>query len=188
MTDNYQSALDAEKNGDYSKAARLYALRAFETLSGSEFTSAQQMRRGVTLMLESISTDVRAGNQRRAKLHYQMTRPVYDELFTQSDKAVTTGLLYEWQGDALWMLSEEGARNQYQLALDAFEDISLSDQMLWGAIPEYDNAYGALSGFLAEMNESYPETHSMDFTKRVQYKLALVEGHSTVSDEWGESS
>lgn len=171
MTELITKALEAERNGDLEAAAKFYAVYAFQELVGSNYQVGQEMRRGLTHMLESISADVRADNYDRARTHLQMIEPMLRKLQRNTDEKPIQGLASEWLGDAKLMVGDDDAIEHYEQALETFQSLSINDRLFWGAEPEFDNAYGAMKEFLAVYGIQYPNRYTLEFEDRVQKKI-----------------
>jgi hypothetical protein len=179
MTDEsgaYARAVNAERAGDPGEAARWYALTGFEHLVEAEYDfDSSRTREGTTFLLVAMSCDVRDGNRRRAAGHFEIADPLLDDLARSATDACLEGLAREWRGDARLLANEDGATEQYEAALTAFETVSFEDRMFWGATPAFDNAYGAMKTFLSEYNIEYPGSYTMEFTERVETKRSACE-------------
>ncbi|MFC4549692.1 MULTISPECIES: hypothetical protein [Halorussus] len=168
-------ALAAEQDGELETAAKLYAFCSFRGLAESNYRDCPQMRRGLTHMLESISSDVRTSNFQRAQVHLRMTEPVFYLLLETSSERTIQGLASEWLGDAYFMLEDDAAFEHYEQALEIFQEISLQNRLFWGAEPEFDNAYGALKEFLSNYGIEYPNEYTIEFEQRVRTKIEALQ-------------
>lgn len=173
--DNLQRALDAEDAGDLRAAAKWYAVVGMENILEAGYEPGETLATGVTRLLEAVSADVRDGNRSRARGHVCLVRPLLVDLAENAPESCLRGLAHEWLGDAYLMVGENDALNEYEKAVAIFEDVAFDDWLFWGAVPAFDNAYGAMKQFLSKYDVEYPSSYSVDFEDRVEAKCEVCD-------------
>jgi len=189
MTSLFRKARDAEDRGAYTEAAEYWAHHSFRTLVEEHFEHTRSTRVGVAHVLESISCDVQATNETRARALFGVIRPLLIEIRETADDEfdyrpeVVAGLASEWLGDGCLMLGEEAALDHYRDAGELYEGNVTPDEP-WGYEEEFDYAYWAFESFLASEGYSLPDHSEFQFIQRIERKLEIA-GELLASDGEG---
>lgn len=173
MTDHFQKAMEAEKAGRHREAAEHFAIDAMIELVKSNFESGRTMRINAAILLQAISADVRANNTNRARHIFSFLEPLLAEIRDSTDDTVLAGIASEWTGDALLMLGEPGAKEQYREAETRYVDVRPTEN--WGFEEEFDYEHWAIESFLESEGMEVPENLELDFQQRIGLKLEAAE-------------
>lgn len=175
MGEFLDKAMHHEELGQLQEAAKFYALESFATYIQTNYQNGRDFRIASALMLESISADVRGGNENRAKIHLGLIEDFLYEIAEDSEQMVPRGFGWEWLGDVHLLVGDPSAKEYYRQALEIFENLDTDDMMFWGAESEYDYAFAAMKSFFEWKGLEYPEDHSLNFVDRVQAKVEVAD-------------
>lgn len=168
-------ARNAESDGDYAEAAASFFALGMYRLASSMFRNGRAYREGIGDLLRSIELDERIENETRATRTSSLVREHAQPIVSDGNAAVVRGLGREWAGDALLMIGDADARAEYRRALTLFSPLEFETQLRWGARPEYDAATLALKRFFDRRGIDYYDSHDIDFSGRVDWKLSLCD-------------
>lgn len=169
------SPFELEKKSEYEAAARAYATQGFRNFLESHFRMNSITRTGIGYVLQAISCDSRAGNERRAEYLFEMVKPILMENKRTTDDIVLKGLVNEWLGDGQLFLYRDEAIASYHTALQHYDDLTWRE-LTWREEPEFMQAYWAVERFSRFQDEPLPENpDSISFQERVKEKIRTAE-------------
>lgn len=176
MTDPSIRARDAEDDGEFGEAARLYTESGFETLNRADFEPNRTFRVGIGKLARALSCDVRDGNVSRSVGLRRTIAGTIDHVQREATEECLIGLCEEWLGDVHLMTSSSSAREHYEQALDTFRDVPEGKQFSWGMEEEFDYVYWAVEAVLEQRGFTEMERlPALDFERRVETKLELLD-------------
>lgn len=181
MADN-ESPHELEKRGEYKEAATEYARDGFNNLLRADFEPIDASRIGVGLLLQAISCDVIAGNERRAIRLADICRPVLDDVAETASDPILAGLGNEWRGDVELILGTDSPGPYYDRAGAHFEGMDWRDER-WRDEPDFMHCYWAVHTFSTHHDGPLPNNpDSITFQERLDRKRTLAR-HLLETDE-----
>ena len=172
--DYAKSAAELKDQGKINEAAEQYALAALAGLVDRDFQHGRGVRLSIANVLESINTDIEAGNQRRARRIFELFEPIFKaEIQSVSDMALA-GLLHEWYGDAYLMLEDRAALRQYHRSQSLYSEVD-SPGRNWAFEEEFDYAFWAVEEFARRREYSLSNELMRGFHSRIESKIEIAE-------------
>lgn len=172
MTD--KGPLSLEEGGKFEAAAAEFARKGFDGLVDADFQPYVGIV-NIARLLQSVSCDCRAGNDRRARHVFILVESLLRELGEETDDRVVRGLSREWIGDGKLMLGESDAISNYRSALECYDDLSWEDTT-WRQEPEFMYTYWAIRGFSDFHDGPLPEAPiEISFEERIELKTEFAE-------------
>lgn len=172
MSDSiWSEAMELASDGHHEEAAIRYAQVGLARLLEANY-DVHQATEGLTFFLYTASYDSLAGNYDRAHKTIELVTPFFEELYETTNDECLKGLVYEWLGDLQFYMENDDCLGYYSKAREYFERNAFDDWMSWGAVPPFDNAYGAMSDFLANEGIEFDD-YSLKFIERIDTKTAL---------------
>lgn len=168
------NAINLASEGHHAEAAAQYAQLGFARLFEANYEVSAAIE-GTTFFLYTVSYDCIADIKQRARGTINFVRPWFQELYKTTTDECLKGLVKEWLGDCHFYIGDDDCLAYYGEACSHYEQNELDDWKLWGAVPPYDNCYGAMEDFL--------ETKGIDFRP---YSLAFIERIDTKTELYHE--